>query len=440
MKEHKRPMYGLPLDADVLKLVEAESERHPRWPDVQNRWGLVLLIRGRFTEAEQVFGRCLELNPHYAWAALNLAQCLALAGKTERAISVWKQAEDPDRGARDYVAIFLDLLASDPEAGLARLDAVPEDLRERHDFLRLRAALLRDIRPEEAVAVMERAARDPDAGGADSEAEEDETGDAWPFSLVTGLWQLWTEVSSLQARLGRTAEAEAYARRAFRHWSDRGTLLHQRGFVASLAGNDRAAVAFFEEAARVSPVAPRALISLAYHWSAMGELERAREALIEALRRAPRYADLHYQMGLLERARGSFEEALNEFRAALEINPRYTLARLDVAAALFDLGRWREARAVYRDVIAAGIRSSDIYLQVGEAEERIGNLEEAESAYREALRLNPGESVAHYHLGRLYRKRGDGARARLSWSKFLELTGDESRAAEVKALLQDTSF
>jgi len=437
MREHKRPMFGLPLDADVLHLVEAESERHPRWPDVQNRWGLVLLLRGRFTEAEQVFGRCLELNPRYAWAALNLAQCLALAGKHDRAISVWKQAGEPDPGARDYVAIFLDLMAGDVEAGRNRFEALSGELVERPDFMRLHAALLRELRPEEAAAILDRVAADPDTGAGPAEGERGDPGDAWPLALVAGLWQLWTEVSSLQARLGRLDEAEAYARRAYRHWSDRGTLLHQRGFVASLAGDDRAAVALYEAAAGVSRDAPRPLISLAYHWSAMGELDRAREALVEALRRAPRYADLHYQMGLLERARGSFEEALGEFRAALEINPRYTLARLDVAAALFDLGRWKEARAVYRDVIAAGIRSSDIYLQVGEAEERLGNLEEAESAYREALRLNPGESVAHYHLGRLYRSRGDAAKARLSWSKFLELTGDEDRAAEVKALLQE---
>ena len=433
MTDHKRLMFGLPIDTDVLRLVEAESERHPRWADVQNRWGLVLLLRGRFTEAEQVFGRCLDLNPRYAWAALNLAQCLALAGKFERSLAVWKQAGDPERGARDYVAAVLDLLDSRAEAGRARLDGLPGDLRDRPDFLRLRAALLRESRPEEAASLLERALEDPDSGG--NGVEDD--GDAWPFGFVAGLWQLWIEVSSLEARLGRMDAAEAYARRAFRHWSNRGTLLHQRGMVASLAGNEERAVALYQEAARLAPDSPRPLISLAYHWSAMGELERARDVLVQALQRAPRFADLHHQMGLLERARGSHQEALNEFRVALEINPRYTLARLDVAAALFDLRRWKEARAVYRDVVAGGIRSSDIYLQVGEAEEQLGNLEEAESSYREALRLNPGEVEAHYFLGRLYRKRGDDERARLSWSKFLELTGDDNRAAEVKTLLRE---
>ncbi len=433
MTDHKRLIFGLPVDADVLRLVEEESERHPHWPDVQNRWGLVLLLRGRFTEAEQVFGRCLDLNPRYAWAALNLAQCLALAGKYERALAVWKQAGEPERGARDYVAAFLDLLESRAEAGRARLDGLPDDLRERPDFLRLRATLLRESRPEEAESLLQRALEDPDVGGTGI----DDAGDAWPFGYVAGLWQLWIEVSSLEARLGRMDAAEAYAHRAFRHWSDRGTLFHQRGMVASLAGNDEQAVALYEEAARMAPDTPRPLISLAYHWSAMGELERAREALAQALQRAPRFADLHHQMGLLERARGSFQDALHEFQVALEINPRYTLARLDVAAALFDLHRWKEARAVYRECVAGGIRSSDIYLQVGEAEEHLGNLEEAESSYREALRLNPGEVEAHYLLGRLYRTWGDAEKARLSWSKFLELTGDDTRAAEVKTLLRD---
>ena len=433
MTDHKRLMFGLPLDADVLRLVEAESERHPRWADVQNRWGLVLLLRGRFTEAEQVFGRCLDLNPRYAWAALNLAQCLALAGKFERALAVWKQAGIRNGApATTWPPSWISWTRA-PRPGGPALDGLPGDLRDRPDFLRLRAALIRESRPEEAASLLERALEDPDAGG--SGVEDD--GDAWPFGFVAGLWQLWIEVSSLEARLGRMDAAEAYARRAFRHWSHRGTLLHQRGMVASLAGNEERAVALYKEAARMAPDSPRPLISLAYHWSAMGELERARDALVQALQRAPRFADLHHQMGLLERARGSYQEALNEFRVALEINPRYTLARLDVAAALFDLRRWKEARAVYRDVVAGGIRSSDIYLQVGEAEEQLGNLEEAESSYREALRLNPGEVEAHYFLGRLYRKRGDDERARLSWSKFLELTGDDTRAAEVQTLLRE---
>ena len=58
-------------------------------------------------------------------------------------------------------------------------------------------------------------------------------------------------------------------------------------------------------------------IALAYLWSAEGDLEQADEALRQSLDRAPRYADLHYQRGLLDRARGDTKAALRSFRAAL---------------------------------------------------------------------------------------------------------------------------
>ncbi len=85
MSTSRKPVHRSVLDPDLVRLLDDEAERHPEWPDVQNRLGLSLFARGRLTEAESRFERCLEMNPRYAWATLNLAQCLAVSGKTERA-------------------------------------------------------------------------------------------------------------------------------------------------------------------------------------------------------------------------------------------------------------------------------------------------------------------------------------------------------------------
>ncbi len=432
MSNPHRPVFGMPIDTDVLRLLEAEAERHPAWADVQNRWGLVLFLRGRLSEADQSFSRCLELNPRYAWAALNLAQCLAVAGNVPRAREILRRAPEPAPGLRAYVGAFMDLVESRVREGLAQLDGLPPELRDRCDFLRLRASLLEAVDEVAAARVRRDMGRDPVL----RERPENENAPAWPVVHVPGLSQLWMEVSSLEARLGRMDEAESYARRAYLHWADRSTLLHQRGFLASLRGDDAAAVERYEQAAALSPTDPRPLISLSYHWSALGELDRAQTALAGAIERAANYADLHHQMGLVLRAQGRTEDALAAFRRALELNPAYLAARLDVASSLFDLGRWGEACEVYQHVLHGGLRSSDIYLRLGEAEENLEHQDEAETAYREALRLNPGEATAHYHLGRLYRDSGDSGRAREAWSKYLELSSDPDRSAEVSALLE----
>jgi tetratricopeptide (TPR) repeat protein len=155
-----------------------------------------------------------------------------------------------------------------------------------------------------------------------------------------------------------------------------------------------------------------------------------------ALERAPRYADLHYQMGLLLGACGRDDDALLSFRRALEINPGYTSARLSEAGVLFALEQWQAARDAYDQVLAAGLVSSDIHLHVGQIEDKLGNPERAAAAYREALRLNPREAEAYYLIGDLHRRRGDREAARKAWRTFLKLSHDPKRAVEVEGLLK----
>jgi tetratricopeptide (TPR) repeat protein len=438
MSASRKPVHRAALDPDLVRLLEDEGERHPEWPDVQNRLGLSLFARGRLSEAESRFQRCLEMNPRYAWATLNLAQCLAVSGKSDRARAVVADSQDPSPGAAAFVRAFVELAAGrfeDAEASLAELSP---SLSRRADFLRLRAALIRHRDPATADALLAEARLDAETAAFDiAPWDAPDTGPSALLSLVPGMHQLWFEVSMLEARIGHPAQAEVSAVRAYLHWADLGLLLNQQGVLASLRNDDAQSVKSFERAAEVSPRDPRPHVSLMYHWSAAGELERAAASLRSAIERAPGWADLHHQMGLLARARDDAENALASFRRALDINPKYRLAHLDVAASLSALGRWGEALTAYREVLSTGLVSSDIYLHLGEAEARTGDVKAAERCYQDALKLNPGEALAHYRLGNLYREHGDRAGAKRAWKRFLKLTSDPDQAAVVEALLQD---
>ncbi len=438
MSTLRKPVPRSILDPDLVRLLDDEAERHPEWPDVQNRLGLSLFARGRLTEAESRFERCLEMNPRYAWATLNLAQCLAVSGKSERARAVAAGAPDPSPGGAAFVRAFVELAAGCFEAAEAHLTDLPTPLSRRADFVRLRAALVRPRDAAAADALLAEARLDPEVASFDiAPWDEPGTGPSALLTLVPGMHQLWFEVSMLEARMGHPAQAELSAVRGYLHWSDLGLLLNQQGLLASLAEDEAASVAAFERATEVSPRDPRPHVSLMYYWSAAGELERAFVSLRAAIERAPGWADLHHQMGLLARARDDAENALASFLRAIEINPKYRLARLDVAASLSALGRWEEARTAYLDVLATGLVSSDIYLHLGEAEAGAGDIQAAERCFQDALKLNPGEALAYYRLGNLYRDHGDRVGAQRAWKRFLKLTGDPEQAAVVQALLQE---
>lgn len=427
------------VNPTLIPLVEADAQEHPNWADLQNRWGLVLLSENEPAAAVPVFERCLEINPRYAWASMNLVAALALSEESKLARKKLDEATEPVPGVRSFMILFLELIAPSGCPLEELEDAVPPGLRYRLDGTRLRAALLKQRGSPGAQEVWEGVMGVPPALTPAISSPWDEDGDPTSrlVSFVPGMHELWLHLSTVVARRSWWGEAKEEAALAYLCWSDRGVYLNQLGYVASIRGEDDAAVRLYEEAAIASPDAPVPYIALAFHFSAVGELEKSFRALQCAVRRAPRYADLHHQMGLLQRGRGKAEEALDAFREALEINPKYALARLDEADTLFELERWEEAKEAYREVLGTGLVSSDIHLHLGQLEQRLGDPKEAEHAFLEALRSNPAEAMAHYHLGNLYRERGDNGNALMAWKRFLSMNPSPELQSEVEAAISE---
>jgi tetratricopeptide (TPR) repeat protein len=426
------------VEPDVARYLENEARRHPDWADVQNRWGLLELSRGRVESATDIFAHALALNPGYKWACANYVQALALCGESPRARAFLHENECEDFGVKAMVHAFLEFLDGRYAEAEKALERAPESIWERPDFLRFRAACRAAAQPGSGDAVWEKAA--PAFAGLDPQlvAPWDEHGNIRPrlLSFIPGMHQLWVIISTFLGRLGRWQDAEWAALASYAFFADRSMLLNQQGQLASLRGEGDAAVRLWEEAAWLAPESPNPHINLAYHWSAQGDLESAFESLSSALARAPRYADLLYQMGLLLQARGEFDRALQSFRRALDRNPYYTMARLQEAETLFTLERWDEARNSYRRVLETGLGSCDLYTKLGVCEEKLGEMAEAEAAFREAVQLNPGDSRIYDRLGSLLAHQGRVADAQNVWRRFLEMSDDTVRSAEVATLLK----
>jgi tetratricopeptide (TPR) repeat protein len=83
---------------------------------------------------------------------------------------------------------------------------------------------------------------------------------------------------------------------------------------------------------------------------AMGDTRTALRALDEALRLAPRYADLHYRRGCALLAGLQRPAARTALNRALEINPRYVAARLELALLDAREGRLGESMVTLRSL------------------------------------------------------------------------------------------
>jgi tetratricopeptide (TPR) repeat protein len=414
MKRQEDPEERHLVPSDTGSIIERNASAHPTWADFQNRWGLLLLVRGEIHQALAVFEKCLRINPGYAWAAVNRIQTLGLAGKVDEARRALGEISEPSPGARGMAEAFLDLLDSRTAEGLAILQGLPASLNRRVDVLRLQAALTL-ASSSEAAAELWDLIKD-DFGDLDPSwtVPWDESENVAPklTTFVAGVHELYLEASSVAARLGRTEEATTLAHAMYLHWADEAAFLTQCGFVTDIAGEGEKAIDLYVRAARISPDSPRALVALTYHWSAAGDLDRARISLEKALTLRPRYADLQYQLGLLRRAKGDAEGALESFERALSINQDFTVARMQAAGVLFQLQRWEESLEAYEAVLQAGLGSIDTYLQLGQIHAQLGRLTEAETAYSEALRIEPNDATAHTQLEELQKRLGKSKKKR----------------------------
>lgn len=173
------------------------------------------------------------------------------------------------------------------------------------------------------------------------------------------------------------------------------------------------------------------------------EFEKAEQMLRMVLEEEDRYADVHDMLGVIAHSRGNFLVAERHFERALELNPAYTEAALNLAVTYNDRGKYEKAREVYSrikvgprgssqglDPFARG-KIANMHADVGQAYHDAGLVREAITEYEKATLLCPHFADLQTKLGTLLRELGDLAAARLRYEAALQ-----SKPSYVPARLQ----
>lgn len=170
------------------------------------------------------------------------------------------------------------------------------------------------------------------------------------------------------------------------------------------------------------------LIMLGREHYAKQEFEQAESQLREALAECDRYADVHDMLGVICHGRGNFVAAEHHFERALELNPAYTEAALNLAVTYNDRGKYELAREIYAKIkVAPGTaiepfargKIANMHAEVGEAYADAGMLHEAIREYESATKLCPGFADLHVRLAVLHRQLGDHQAAKLAYESAI---------------------
>lgn len=168
----------------------------------------------------------------------------------------------------------------------------------------------------------------------------------------------------------------------------------------------------------------KSLLVLGKEHYELREFDRAEQAFLEVLAvGGDHFADVHNMLAFILHERGDLKGAERHFTRAVEINPRYIEAYLNLAVTYGDLGKFEEAHHVYErirelqgsdkalDPFVRG-KIANMHADVAQAYIDAGCPNEAIGELKKAIGLCPTFADLHMKLGNLHRDTGNLPMAR----------------------------
>jgi tetratricopeptide (TPR) repeat protein len=346
----------------------------------------------RLGAAEEQFRSALEVDPHFAPAAIKLSQVLIAEGKPQAAVAyledALKRAPPPDQAALLEPALGL-AYAENGEmekafATLKHLVAARPDSADAHFNLGLLYARENQSKDEEgAVAEFREALR------------------------------LDANMDLARVALGRVLIS-------LQNYSD--------------------ALPAVEDYTRRQPKDAQGFYALGLAYQGLGKSDAAAGALQRAALLDPKNAAIRVSLGMLFAASGKTEAAIRQLEAAEHINPSDPDTHKELAVLLEKTGDRERARAE-KAKLAALKSDSDKESAIAKLNEAAGqhlssgDARAAAESYRKALQLNPRDAKLHYNLSLALDKLGDLDSEQRELSRSIELDPDLAVAQNALGLL-----
>jgi tetratricopeptide (TPR) repeat protein len=124
-------------------------------------------------------------------------------------------------------------------------------------------------------------------------------------------------------------------------------------------------------------------------------------------------AVVYNTLGLVELKRKNISPAITQFKKAVEMNPSFSEARLNLAALSLNNRDYKTAEENFRAVIQAQPRNYEASIGLGVALRGGKKIEEAEAQYNSAQKLDPSNPSSYFNLGLLYQDYKDGQKPSL---------------------------
>jgi len=137
----------------------------------------------------------------------------------------------------------------------------------------------------------------------------------------------------------------------------------------------------------------------------------------QTLRISSKLFPVYVTKGKIYREDGQYDLAVREFQKAIDKNPAYYSAYLEIAFSYQDSNKLYKAEEMYKKAMSLRPGYWKGYAFLGYFYHRTGRLNEAEEMYLKAVELNPIDITSFNALISIYNRKGDNIRAHLMFKR-----------------------
>ncbi len=170
-----------------------------------------------------------------------------------------------------------------------------------------------------------------------------------------------------------------------------------------------------------SIIQPDVMVQQAFRLHRAGQLKRAHELYVRALKVNPRDPHAIHFLGVLMHQTGKSEEALVLLKQSVEIERGLTDAWCNLGNVCRDLGRHVEAGEAYDRALSLEPELAPAWVGLGNLHQQTGAFGEAISAYRRALKQEPDSVDGCYNLATVLARIGQTVEAEALCKKAISM-------------------
>jgi len=207
---------------------------------------------------------------------------------------------------------------------------------------------------------------------------------------------LWLQVLPVGEGDKREVLQAAFVQDRLRKYPDDFAANYNMGDILLTKGDAAGAISYFEKAARVNPTSILGPMELGVAYYTQSRLPEAEQQFRNALQLDPKFTDARFNLASVEAEAGNLGASVNDFKQVLKERPDYPKAQDHLGDVLFAWGdqlakSGDNAQAAQRYGEALAYRPNDVALHtsLGAAFARLGQMDKARGELQTAVRLNP---------------------------------------------------